>query len=323
MRKTAWRHEERPHLGILNSISGSIDRFAARNPGKLRAPALGESLLMASDYGGEHKGARARALSFLLVDMDNAELFFQECRRIRNDVLGQDRRMAYKSLGDKVRRQALIPFLQAADTLSGTLCVFCIDNRLNLFEDLSLDQAELLPEFFGIAHWKLKSARKLLEVAHLGGVLCGGFARAGQNIVWISDEDDFTASPMRVAMSTNLLGHICGHLLYEQAGHFRFGSARTTDYKRQSEDLAAVPDLAAGALCDAWSRFQLWEGSNWRAQEPVRAGELKTKAHAIVAWLANDSSSTLGRLIVRLLPGPGGGVTIQVSEAHVEDASRS
>ncbi|MBV6457316.1 MAG: hypothetical protein HONBIEJF_00424 [Fimbriimonadaceae bacterium] len=323
MYKSAWRHEERPQLGLLNSISGSIAKFAARNPGKLQTPCLGASMLVASDYGGEHKGARARTLAFLIVNLDNAWIFFEECQRIRTDVLGQERRMAYKSLGDRIRQQALIPFLRAANTLEGTLCVFCIDNKLSLFADAPLAEESLLAEFGSLSQWKRKSACKLLEVAHLGGALCSGFARPGQNIVWISDEDEFTAGANRVTTSTCLLGHVCSHLLYESAGHFRFGSCQSTDYMRQSEDLVAVPDLVAGALSEAWGMFRLWEGNNWAAQEPIRVGELKLKAHAVLAWLADDSAAKLGRLIVRLLPGQAGGVTIQVSEAHVEDASDS
>jgi hypothetical protein len=81
-----------------------------------------DHLMLGSDYGGDHKVSKYPAYCFLVADETiDIHRWSIERRRIRQRYLSDGRRMSFKRLDDPNRLQALVPFLQAADTLSGHL----------------------------------------------------------------------------------------------------------------------------------------------------------------------------------------------------------
>ena len=293
MTNKVWKHIERPELGLLNRISLAIREYEDRNPGSLGAPTLGNHIIVASDYGGEHSESASLTYAFVIADLAFAWLFLDRRKALRQRFLKDNRRMAYKNLNDRRRRQALIPFLHAADSLPGTLCILCVDKTLRLFDRDQLTQ--VLPEFAGLSTWKSSSSLKLLQAAYWAGLFLGGLSAKGQNVTWITDDDEFTASPERIILSTQAIGHVMSHLLPHDLGRFFFGPSGVVDTDRQSEDLVAVADLAAGALADAYESIQNWSKLDLRLTNSIRPGEIKGKARLILQWLADTSDTQRSR----------------------------
>lgn len=109
-------HEVWPWMPGLGRIVG------AAIPG----PFHGDEILSASDYGGTHPGSRFATYSFLFVDPQNSRSWFEAQRVVRKAHLADGRRMAFKSLNDRHRLEALPCFLRAADSLCGLLCTVAV-----------------------------------------------------------------------------------------------------------------------------------------------------------------------------------------------------
>ena len=86
----------------------------------------GKTVFVASDYSGMHKRSRFYVYSILLCDMENCSEWYLRNSLIRQRYLPDGRRMAFKSLNDKKRRKALVPFLENADYIPGICITFAI-----------------------------------------------------------------------------------------------------------------------------------------------------------------------------------------------------
>jgi hypothetical protein len=82
-------------------------------------PFAGPHVALASDYSGDHKASRFRAYCYSIMDTEASPEWPRRRQSMRQQYLPDGRRMSFKSLGDKYRQRALVPFLQAADTIYG------------------------------------------------------------------------------------------------------------------------------------------------------------------------------------------------------------
>ena len=93
----------------------------------LRIPRIcGDLIYIASDYGGAHAPSSYETITVVYADFDASALWELHRRSIRHRFLLDGRRMAFKSLNDGNRRRALIPFLSAANHLSGVSVTLAI-----------------------------------------------------------------------------------------------------------------------------------------------------------------------------------------------------
>jgi hypothetical protein len=179
-------------------------------------------------------------------------------------------------------------FFAAATLLQGLLVNFAIDKRsLGRFdEDYQSDTAvgQLGP-------WAQRSFRKLTRVGHLAGILLEGVRHEGQNIIWITDEDEIAPNVHKHTEATKLLGHFFSSYLSGNMGHFRFGTTASDNGDLLIEDLAAIPDLAAGCLGEILSTLAPYPASSSIARLffPVSAN-LPAKVIDIATWLGAPSS---------------------------------
>ncbi|MGE5574106.1 MAG: hypothetical protein ACM3ZU_13995 [Bacteroidota bacterium] len=186
--RRVWRPLARRELGIADSVSNVIYQEERLKGDLLTSVRRGPTLFLASDYGGEHKGARFETLSFLLIDLQYYWLWEELRTRLRSHTLPNRRRMVFKSLSDRARRQAVVPFLRYANTLPGLLATIALDH--GAIEILS----EPLPEsndspIGSLSNWSPSAFRKLSRVAQLGATLVAGMSAPGQNLLWVSDDD--------------------------------------------------------------------------------------------------------------------------------------
>lgn len=166
-----WRPINRPQLGVADRISERICSEEWRSPGFLTAVDRGPTLLVASDYAGEHASSHFQALSFLLADLAYLWYWDEVRTALRRDILRDTRRLAYKKLeSDQRRAQALVPFLRAANSIPGLLITFLIEKRIETLFVSDESDASNKPVVIR-EHWRAKSFEKLLRVAHLGALL--------------------------------------------------------------------------------------------------------------------------------------------------------
>jgi len=295
----AWRHLNRPELGPLNAISGIIAEEQWRDADFLSSDRRGPTLLLVSDYSGSSKDSCYESLSFLLADFQSCWLWEQFRKRIRREIIRDKRRLSYKALGDTRRRAALVPLLRAANAISGIVFTFLIEKKLVhiLSQGSPEDLARLhLPE---VSAWKVASFQKLTRVSWLGAMLIACMSAPSQNVVWFTDEDAIAANPQKTTEATHVIGHAVSHVSTHKLGHIRFGTTACDDGSLAIEDLAAIPDLAAGALAEFFAKNRLETGIDPGAVFRRPPETLRSKGHMLLAWLA-DTDQRLKKVVVVL-----------------------
>lgn len=298
-----WRTLSRPEFGLADAISNNISASGLVQEGCLRALRSAPSLLMFSDYGGAHKQARYEVLSFLVSTVPGLQGFDTARRRLREDSLGPERRMSYKALNDRVRMRCLHAYLTATDQLQGLLVSFALDKRATdrLSEGYRSDTA-----FGRLGPWAQRPFNKLTRVGHLAGILVEGVRHEGQNLIWITDEDEIAPNDLKHSEATKIFGHYLNSYCSGSMGHFRFGTTASDAGDLLIEDLAAVPDLAAGCLGEVLSLLAPHPESSSVERLFVPAdSEVPGKVIDIAAWLGSPSGN-LHKLNLIIDEGGGG-----------------
>ena len=63
-----WKAPDRPELGLVNRLGGLLRSSELARPGSLPDLRSGSTLLIGSDYSGQHKSSEYEAMSFLIAD---------------------------------------------------------------------------------------------------------------------------------------------------------------------------------------------------------------------------------------------------------------
>ena len=93
-------------------------------------PFDGSHMLVGSDYSGSHRNSDYFVYAFLLADADKSSNWTHLRKTVRDHHLSDGRRMSFKRLNDGQRWRALVPFLEAADALSGVCAVVIVHKDL-------------------------------------------------------------------------------------------------------------------------------------------------------------------------------------------------
>lgn len=184
-----WRALNKPDLGFRNLFSQMIERVEAKEPGAIPNLRRGKLFFVASDYGGEHDLAEYQVLSFLFADWQQCGDWERMRKELRRQYLSDGRRMSFKTLRDKKKRAVLQMFLSAANNIAGLSFSILVHKAIaSLFRESGhIDLSK--PGHEGFSHWKETSFEKMLRVVHLVGFFIAGLSRAGQDVLWITDED--------------------------------------------------------------------------------------------------------------------------------------
>ncbi len=264
-----------------------------------RLPALrGSTLYIASDFGGYHRGSEYEVISFLMVDLDRCALWERNRRVVRQQFLPDRRRMAFKGLNDRYRLRALVPFLQSANALDG-ICVNIAVRKGIARRYVDNKRLALLRGGSPLtAKWSSKSLNRMFRIAHFVGLFIAGLSKPGQNIYWISDEDDIFANQARAQDVAGLLSALTSMYVDHELGELGIGTTSLDEGDRLEEDFAAIADLCAGALSEfltAACRRCGGRIAGGLVYEIPR--DLTPKTETIISWIA-DNSGTLKRLVL-------------------------
>ena len=200
-----WRHLNKPHIGVMNEFSSTIAGLELREPYAL--PSIhGQLFLILSDYSGDHDLAEYQSLSFLFADLQRCQKWEGMRLKLRQNYLSDGRRISFKGLRDKKQQIALPSLLTAADTIPGLSVTILIHKSIeSLFTDSGYIDLNN-PEFHDYRHWKIRSFEKMLRVVHFVSFFLSGLSRPGQDVLWITDQDEIAANDNRLRELTKLFG---------------------------------------------------------------------------------------------------------------------
>lgn len=259
----------------------SIQRILAP---KERGPAPVSQLVIASDYGGEHKSATHLLYVYLFV-ATGLDRWAERISRIRSGPLG-NRTMAYKCLGDGIRQAALPLFLEAAADLDGHLVAIAVDKRHRWLSTQPGSLDDLRGMFQLKCFWNARAFESLMRKAHFLALLLSLWARRDAHVIWITDQDEFVANDKRHDDALLAAGRLSSMYVNQPMGVFALNTTAQDSPGRHFEDLCSVADLAAGALSDVCAN--LAGESPWGVGERrAMASELSSKAEVLLDWFAD------------------------------------
>jgi len=275
-------------IGLGRVLANNFESFAATCYAAFPNVRRGNTILIAADFGGSHRGQLFDTYSFIILDIDQNLVWRAGQRKFRTNVLRNSRRMAFKSLNDKQRRDALTPFLSLADTIDGWLVTFAISKTGgSLF---SADTEDVNRSTEELRLWKPRVQEQLMRIIHLSTFLLSGLSIENQNIFWITDEDAIAANTIQLTQVARLVGHIASQVMGHNFGHLRCGTTQSDDGTLWLEDIASICDLASGSTGEVLTAMK---GSHASLQAHVASPvpkDISWKARTIMAWQAHERS---------------------------------
>lgn len=302
----------RPIQQHLFGWASTIERILCGMP----LPAMsGDTISIFSDYSGEHKASGYDVISVLCADLSSSARWEMGRRFLRRQYLSDGRRLSFKALNDRLRRRILVPFLQCADQIDGLCLTVAFQKTLqNLFVDEpSLNDTR---QEFGLGSaWKLRPLERTLRVAHLIGLLLGGLSKRGQNVYWISDQDQLFANAEKSNDLRLMLQAFTTYYVRHPLGELGIGTTELDEGDRQLEDLAAVADFAAGTVCECVNVASQASGGRIPMGIAVELPTLSDKTDLLRRWLWSRAAA-LAKVAVVFEHAPDGMMGVFAFEAR-------
>ena len=292
-----WQALENPNLGFMNVFSDSIADSQRRNLQLVPELRQTKTLIAVSDYGGYDKTSQFESYALLVACGESWTDWEHARQSLRRAFRVGKRRFAFSKMGDSRKRRALLPFLATADALHGLLVTVLVDKSI---DSLFVAQGRLDPasasHLSPAGHYTERTFERLMRTVHLVSFFIAGLSTAGQNVIWLTDEDEIAGNRQRLIGLSSIFGHVAGHYLPHRLGQSRCGTTESDIGSLQIEDLAAVPDLVAGALAETLTAYYREGGvpNNPLLYLPPR--NLSGKTREIIRWLSLESGR-LKRLV--------------------------
>jgi hypothetical protein len=296
-----WRKQNLSQRSVFGILDSSISDLLAKHPNSLPDLRSADTIVVTSDYSGEHEYATHEVLSFLIADLSSFDYWDILRTEVRRSFLRDNRRMSFKDMRDKRRQLALPTFLEAANRLTGLLFTVAISKEIGTLFDGRCPLDLSAAEFSEFREWSPRTLEKAFRIVHVMSFLFAGLLRESQNVVWFTDEDVIAAKPSRLSSLTKLVASVSSLYLTFGLGHLRCGTTASDDGSRGIEDLTSIPDLVAGAVAE-----QLTTDAAAPLTAPgqvfwIYRGDFSPKCSVITHWLM-ETEHPLRRIVVRLDP---------------------
>lgn len=283
-----WQPLTDDRFGLMKNFSDIILKIARTDTHALPNLHSAGTIVATSDYSGQHKSSRFESYAFLIVDGRAVPEWDERRRGVRRAYRTEGRSISYKKLGDALKRRMLPAFLREADRLPGLCVCILIEKSIpSMFRtegSLDLSESGLAP----YARFSKDIFEKLLRVVHFQSLFLAGMTRPGQNVFWFTDQDDIAANEGGIVELTDIWRNVFGNYLQHVLGHVRCGTTGSDDGSLQIEDLAAIPDLVAGATVEAMNNYAA-EGTMPTSRLIVPPpSTMSSKARLLIGWLTDD-----------------------------------
>lgn len=276
---------------------GVLNRNFSNKPHSVPSFEKCKSLIIGSDYSGDSKEDPYRVYSFLLVGEAAWREWEERRLLLRKKLMPDNRRMSYKKLGDRYRREFLKPILDTANELDGLLFSLVVNKAVPSLFGPQGTYAQANPDFVQFQTWNRDTIEKAFTLLHLVGFLLAGLGKEGQNIMWFTDQDRVAANPAMLSLFTKAFSWISAIYLDFDLGHFRCGTTACDDGSRSIEDFVAIPDLISGALSEQFRSSALL-GARFENVLWLTGVEMKEKAQTILFRYATNNKRLKKHVVV-------------------------
>lgn len=239
-------------------LGGSYFDAAMRNlvlerPAFLPSLDGSQELFVCSDTGGEHRASRFTTFSFVILPVERLASWNRQVVRIRQKFGLRDRRIGYSRLGDRRRRAAVAEFCVCSNAIPGLSVSVVVDKRI---ESIFKPTGWYMPSTVKMGErafdrWRPAVFERALRAAYFVALFLAGVSAPGQNVTWISDEDDVAANENVLADLVSILAYFHSQLSAHPLGQVRVGTTAHFNVDRSMvEDLTAIADLIAGGVSE-------------------------------------------------------------------------
>jgi hypothetical protein len=274
-----WIVPENCSEPLMCGLGKELERAESTSTGLFPNLRSDSEIAIACDYSGDHKGSAFQVLTFLLADRPGILREWEAERlSIRQRHLPDGRRMAFKNLSDAQRQRALGPFLSAAAGINGMLLCMAVEKTVG--------PCRLGDGFNHLQHIKPHTLEKLVNVAMYGAFLVGGLNAPGQNLTWITDDDEIVSNESTQDAACQVIGGMLRRFCPNGLGDIRIGIAGKFDDDRRAEDLCAIPDLVGGAIAESLTSIReiIPQFAHLTTTVPRHQS---TKTDLILGWLSS------------------------------------
>ena len=276
-------------LGLAGSIWTTLVDSACR-PDLIR-PTSSESLFLFSDYGGMHKKSLIRTYTFVLCGRSEAAQFVAQVRTVRAAHPMFRGEMAYKKIRKPEWQAAMAAYCQAARSLSAQAITFAIDNHKSLknLYVASPDPQQQDPAWIAaVSEFKSSPPSQVLRITHLAAMLASAFSLPGQDVFWISDNDDIVADDRIGRATTRLYLRNLQRYMPHEPGAIEVHPPDGFKDMPMVGELLSVADLCAGAMAEVinqpmTSEVRIIDAITQNLQDP------QPRAHAVLRSLVAGS----------------------------------
>ncbi|WP_085307777.1 hypothetical protein [Planktotalea arctica] len=213
-----------------------------------------ETVVVLSDYAGD-AGGDYLVYSFLLCSWNLSGQFSDWLAKARGRFPIGSREINFKNLSRTGQREILPEMLQKADLgLVGYVLTVAVEKQIaSLFDNWDGNPKKRLAQLLkdhDVTDLKPNVAEKFLRVNHILAYLLKQLARPpAQKVWWITDNDDICAKPTLIEATMQFQNRLIG-LHQSPIDRLAFSTQRGFE-KGPIEGLLSIPDLAAGAVCEA------------------------------------------------------------------------
>src|ERR1017187_4012380 len=276
-------------MPLKDAKFGDLENPWPWTPGFLRqlhqircAPFFGAHLMLGSDYSGDQGNCPFFVYGFIIADEQASPGWPLRVQRVRQKFLKDDRRMSFKNMNDGHRRQALIPFLEAAEHLEGNVITVAVSKELAY---LSAGKNTVAVMKTLRARWDRRSFERMARVIHFFSLFLGAWSAPSVDVTWITDDDTIVANADRLEDMHQVAARFSGLYVPHSMGVFAMNTVAVDTKDRGFEDFVAIPDLAAGMIGEVMSLRSRQANSEF-------SGEcLSNKSQVISDWFWYRSGS--------------------------------
>ncbi len=304
---SVWRSFNVPDAGYANALSEAITVTDAKF-GDLFWPVDRDLQVIASDYSGQHRQATHEVYSFLVTTWPALEAWLPLRQAFRARWLPDGRRLSFKQLREPVRRRAYPHFLDLAGALPANLLTVMIDNRVGSFIAGGPHAlADALDDCF-VPGASGGSIEKIYRLAVLMAMVQAGLRDPRQPAMWISDHDETLDTHDKRERFARLATYLTfGLTRGAVTGELHFMTTLSQHVPAWGEDLAAIPDIAAGACANLSGVLPLFMGRPTWTVGLAHGDMLDWRAQTFAHWLSNPRG-VLRHVLLRLAPDANGDI---------------
>lgn len=302
---SVWRAFDVADAGYVNAFSEAIAVTEAKL-GDLFWPVDRDLQIIASDYSGQHRHATHEVYSFLITTRPALEAWLPLRQEFRAQWLRDGRRLSFKQLREPVRRRAYPHFLDLAGALPANLLTVMIDNRVgSLIAGGPQALADALDDCF-IPGASGGSIEKIYRLAMLMSMVQAGLRNPQQPAMWISDHDETLDSHHKRERFARLATYLAvGLTSSASTGELHFMTTLSPYLPAWGEDLAAIPDIAAGACAKLSGVLPLFMGRPTWTVGIAHGDALDWRAKIFADWLSAPHG-LLRHVLLQLAPDANG-----------------